>query len=261
MEILRASIYTLLGTSFTFFLTTLGAATIFMIRRKQSKNMQSICMGFAAGIMIASAIWSLLIPGLEFAEKESKIPWLIVSSGFLLGGVIFYFVDMFLTCQYKSKEIEDNNSVIKKLFTVITMHNIPEGMAIGLSFSMALQEGSQKALVAAIALAIGIGVQNLPEGAAVALPIYQNTNSRKKGFLYGALSGAIEPIGGIIAVLFFGIMQKLLAGLLAFAAGAMIYVVVSELIPEMKQENEVNIGTIATLCGFVIMMVLDVTLG
>ncbi len=261
MEILQACIFTLYGTGFSFLLTSLGAATIFVVNKKQSRNMQSICMGFAAGIMMASAIWSLLLPALELSREVNRIPWLIVSLGFLTGGLFFYLFDLYLAYSYKRRDIMREQSVVRKLFTVITLHNIPEGMAIGLSFALAVQEKTQSAFVAAAALAMGIGVQNLPEGAAISLPIYQDGKTKKKAFLYGSLSGGVEPIGGILAVLLVGIMQYLLPGLLAFAAGAMIYVVVDELIPGAKQENGMNIGTVGTLCGFLIMMVLDITLG
>ena len=261
MELLKACIYTLYGTGFSFLLTSLGAATIFVVNKKQSRNMQSVCMGFAAGIMMASAIWSLLMPALELSEDVNKLPWLTVSVGFFSGGLCFYLVDLCLTYNAKRKSKFDEHGIVRKLFTVITLHNIPEGMAIGLSFALAVQEKTQSALVAAAALAMGIGVQNLPEGAAISLPIYQDGKTKKKAFLYGCLSGGVEPIGGILAVLLVGIMQYLLPGLLAFAAGAMIYVVVDELIPGAKQKSGMNIGTVGALCGFLIMMVLDITLG
>ena len=261
MEALRACMFTLMGTSFTFLLTTLGATTIFVVREKQTSNLKSICMGLAAGIMMASAIWSLLMPALELSNEAMQIPWLTVAFGFLLGGLSFYFVDLYLTYKYWRENVTNHQSAVNKLFTVITLHNIPEGMAIGLSFAIAVQEKSQSALAAAAALAIGIGVQNLPEGAAIALPVYQDSGSKKKAFLCGSLSGIVEPIGGIFAVLLVESMRYLLPVFLAFAAGAMLYVIVDELIPEVKQENGSNIGTVGTLCGFLLMMILDIALG
>ena len=147
MELLKACIYTLYGTGFSFLLTSLGAATIFVVNKKQSRNMQSVCMGFAAGIMMASSIWSLLMPALELSEEVNKLPWLTVSVGFFSGGLCFYLVDLCLTYNSKRKSKFGKHGIVRKLFTVITLHNIPEGMAIGLSFALAVQEKTQSALV------------------------------------------------------------------------------------------------------------------
>ena len=261
VDIITSCLLALLGTGFTYAMTSLGAATVFVFRGKQSQKMQSIFLGFASGVMMAASVWSLLIPAIEQAEGISKLPWIPVAGGFLIGGIFFYVLDVTLPHLNPDHNQSDNFKGIKKLFTAITLHNIPEGMAVGLSFALAVQEKSNSTILAAVTLAVGIGVQNFPEGAAVSLPLHQEGISKKRAFLWGSLSGIVEPIGGVVTVLLAGTIQYLLPWLLAFAAGAMIYVVVDELIPDARKDKKSNVGTIGAMAGFLIMMTLDVALG
>ncbi len=261
MSILAACAYTLLGTGFTFLMTSFGAGTVFFVRKKQSIKLQNLFQGFASGVMLAASVWSLLLPALEQAEGINKIPWIPVTGGFLLGGIFFYVMDMFVYHLMKNQYQSVGVKSIAKLFTAITLHNIPEGMAVGLSFALAVQDPLNYSMVAAIALAIGIGVQNFPEGAAVSLPLYQDGIRKRKAFLYGSLSGVVEPIGGLLTVFLVGAVRYLLPWLLSFAAGAMIYVVVDELLPNTREEKRSNLGTIGAMAGFLVMMTLDVAIG
>ncbi|MCD8095261.1 MAG: ZIP family metal transporter [Ruminococcus sp.] len=254
-----------LGTGFTFFMTALGAATVFLFGKKALSDRLFRCsLGFAAGVMIAASVWSLLIPAIDKAEELGKIGWIPASGGFALGVFFLMALDKLLPAFHPG---EDRPEGVKKslghstmLVFAITLHNIPEGMAQGLAFALAAQDNSKVLLAAAIALAIGMGIQNFPEGAAISLPLIQSGMSKKRAFLYGALSGILEPIFGIITVFIAGATMELLPWLLSFAAGAMLYVVVEELIPEAKLSGS-HIGTFGTMAGFLIMMILDVALG
>lgn len=262
MNILYACLLALMGTGFTYAMTTAGAAAVFLIKKGQSQKTQDLFLGFASGVMIAASVWSLILPALEQAEELKLIPWVPVACGFLIGGIFFYVLDVTLPHLNSAHDQPHSLKGTTKLLTAITLHNIPEGMAVGLAFALAIQgktDGSNMA--SAIALAVGIGIQNFPEGAAVALPIYREGKSRGKAFLYGSLSGAVEPIGGVITVLIAGAVRVLMPWLLSFAAGAMIYVVVDELIPDAHKERTSNMGTMGAMAGFLIMMVLDVALG
>lgn len=261
MNVLVSCLLALAGTGFTYFMTSMGAATVFIFRERQSDKMQSISLGFAAGVMMAASVWSLILPALEQAEGLNIIPWVPVAGGFVIGGVFFYILDVTLPHVNADHNQSSNMKGTTKLLTAITLHNIPEGMAVGLSFALAVQGEASNSMVAAIALAIGIGVQNFPEGAAVSLPLYQEGMAKRKAFWYGSLSGIVEPIGGIITVLLAGTVRYLLPWLLAFAAGAMIYVVVDELIPDARKERKSNAGTMGAMVGFLVMMMLDVILG
>ncbi len=261
VNIIIACAYALLGTGFTLAMTSCGAATVFFVKGKQSNKMQSLFLGFASGVMLAASVWSLLLPALEQAESFFSVPWIPVAGGFVIGGIFFYVLDVTLPHLNADHNRSESLKGTTKLFTAITLHNIPEGMAVGLSFALAVQAKSNNAMLAATALAMGIGVQNFPEGAAVALPLHQEGMRKRKAFLYGSLSGIVEPIGGGITVLLAGTIQYLLPCLLAFAAGAMIYVVVDELIPDARKDKKSNIGTIGTITGFLLMMILDVALG
>ena len=262
MELLYPCLLALLGTGFTYCMTTLGAATVFVVRRVQSHTVQDLFLGFASGVMIAASVWSLLLPALEQAREANLPVWLPVATGFLLGGVFFYVLDItlpHLNAQHnRSKALSGQT----KLFTAITLHNIPEGMAVGLAFALAWQGAPGAAgLAGAAALALGIGVQNFPEGAAIALPLHQEGLSARRSCWYGSLSGVVEPVGGLLTVLLAGWVQSLMPWLLSFAAGAMIYEVVDELIPDAHQRQTSNMGTFGCMAGFLIMMVLDVALG
>lgn len=254
------------GTGFTFLMTTLGAAIVFLFKKQNTGNTQKIFLGFAAGVMIAASVWSLLIPAIEEAESLGQIGWVPAAGGFILGVGFLLLLDTLLPHLHPgSDEPEGLKSSMKRttmLIFAVTLHNIPEGMAVGLSFALAAQHGGDPALyAAAIALAIGIGIQNFPEGAAVSLPLRQEGLSRTKAFICGSLSGLVEPVFGILTVLIAGVIAPYMPWLLSFAAGAMIYVVVEELIPEAHLGEHSNLGTMGVMAGFLIMMILDVALG
>ena len=254
------------GTGFTFLMTTLGAAIVFLFKKQNTGNTQKIFLGFAAGVMIAASVWSLLIPAIEEAESLGQIGWVPAAGGFILGVGFLLLLDTLLPHLHPgSDEPEGLKSSMKRttmLIFAVTLHNIPEGMAVGLSFALAAQHGGDPALyAAAMALAIGIGIQNFPEGAAVSLPLRQEGLSRTKAFICGSLSGLVEPVFGFLTVLIAGVIAPYMPWLLSFAAGAMIYVVVEELIPEAHLGEHSNLGTMGVMAGFLIMMILDVALG
>ena len=254
------------GTGFTFLMTTLGAAIVFLFKKQNTGNTQKIFLGFAAGVMIAASVWSRLIPAIEEAESLGQIGWVPAAGGFILGVGFLLLLDTLLPHLHPgSDEPEGLKSSMKRttmLIFAVTLHNIPEGMAVGLSFALAAQHGGDPALyAAAMALAIGIGIQNFPEGAAVSLPLRQEGLSRTKAFICGSLSGLVEPVFGILTVLIAGVIAPYMPWLLSFAAGAMIYVVVEELIPEAHLGEHSNLGTMGVMAGFLIMMILDVALG
>ncbi len=256
----------MLGTGFTFLMTALGASMVFFFRKTVNAFIQRIFLGFAAGVMIAASVWSLLIPAIEEATASGGIGWVPAAGGFILGIVFLMGLDFLLPhLHLEAKQPEGLHSSWKRttlLVLAVTLHNIPEGMAVGLSFALAAQHGGEAAsLSAAMALALGIGIQNFPEGAAISLPLRQEGMSVGKSFLYGTLSGIVEPIFGILVVLVAGSIQSLMPWLLSFAAGAMMYVVVEELIPEAHLGEHSNLGTLGVMAGFLIMMVLDVALG
>lgn len=254
------------GTGFTFLMTTLGAGLVFFFRKQFSAGLQRVFLGFAAGVMIAAAVWSLLIPAIDQAEAAGLLGWVPAAGGFLLGVGFLIAMDSLLPhLHIGAKQPEGLSAPWKRttlLFTAVTLHNIPEGMAVGLSFALAAQHGGDPALyAAAMALAIGIGIQNFPEGAAISLPLRQEGMKTGKAFVCGSLSGLVEPVFGILTVLVAGGIQPVMPWLLAFAAGAMLYVVVEELIPEAHLGEHSNIGTLGVMAGFLVMMILDVALG
>lgn len=254
------------GTGFTFFMTALGSAMVFFFRKRVTAGAQRIFLGFAAGVMVAASVWSLLIPAIEEAQNWGMPGWLPAAGGFLLGVGFLMALDCVMPhLHLGAEEPEGHSSTWRRttlLIFAVTLHNIPEGMAVGFSFALAAQHGNDPALYAgAMALAIGMGIQNFPEGAAISLPLRQEGLPAWKSFVYGGLSGIVEPIFGILAVLVAGSIQPLLPWLLAFAAGAMLYVVVEELIPEAHLGEHSNVGTLGVMAGFLVMMVLDVALG
>ncbi|MBC3515768.1 ZIP family metal transporter [Neobittarella massiliensis] len=254
------------GTGFTFMMTTLGAAMVFFFSKALAVGIQRIFLGFAAGVMIAASVWSLLIPAIEEASAAGGIGWVPAAGGFLLGVAFLLGLDVLLPhLHLDAKAPEGLRSSWKRttlLVLAVTLHNVPEGMAVGLSFALAAQhQGEHAALSAAVALALGIGIQNFPEGAAISLPLRQEGMTVTKSFFYGSMSGIVEPVFGILVVLVAGSIQPLMPWLLSFAAGAMMYVVVEELIPEAHLGEHSNSGTLGVMAGFLIMMVLDVALG
>ena len=243
-------------------MTAAGAALVFLFRRQISPALHRVMLGFAAGVMIAASMWSLLIPAIEEAEAMGMVGWLPAAGGSALG--IFFLLAMDHLLPHLSPESfrrQDGHRRKALLVLAVTLHNIPEGMAVGVSFALAARSGDPALLTAALALALGIGIQNFPEGAAIALPLRQEGLSRVRSFALGALSGVVEPVFGLLTVLAVGTVQSLLPWLLSFAAGAMLYVVVEELIPEANLYKGGHGGTLGVMAGFLIMMILDVALG
>lgn len=257
----------LLGTLFTWGMTALGAAMVFFFV-SINKTVLNGMLGFASGVMIAASFWSLLAPAIEMSESVLHVPpYVPAVVGFLAGGAFLWGVDKLLPHIHTGLK-EDYQEGVKTnwrrsvlLVLAITIHNIPEGLAIGVAFGAAASGYPSAAVAGAIALAIGIGIQNFPEGAAVSVPLRREGMSRTKSFLYGQASGIVEPIAGVLGALAVILMRPLLPYALAFAAGAMIYVVVEELIPESQVEKKSDTGTIGAMIGFAVMMLLDVALG
>ncbi len=254
----------LLATLFTWFVTALGAAMVFFFKTIKKSVLNSM-LGFAAGVMIAASFWSLLAPAIEMAEANGTPGWLPAVVGFLSGGGFLWLVDRYLPhlhIGFKTPE-GPKTSLHRSVLLVfaITLHNIPEGLAVGVAFAAAATNFSGATLAGAIALAIGIGLQNFPEGAAVSIPLRREGFSRLKSFMYGQASGIVEPIAGVMGALLVLVMKPILPYALAFAAGAMIYVVVEELIPEAQQDSNTDVATIGAMIGFAVMMFLDVALG
>lgn len=251
----QSLIWSALGTGFAFLMTVSGAATVFLFREKMNEGLQKIFLGFASGIMIAASVWSLIIPAIEQAEAAGILPWIPAAAGFLFGGLFLLVIDD-IFAGYTGKK-----NRVNLLVFAVTLHNIPEGMAIGLAFALAAQNMEQTELyAAAFALALGIGVQNFPEGAAVSLPLRQEGMPAGKAFGYGVLSAAVEPLFGMAVVIISGRIRPAMPWLLSFAAGAMIYVVVEELIPEANDRGCSHWGTVGSITGFLLMMILDVAL-
>ena len=254
-----------IGLAIPFLGTTLGAAMVFLMKNKINNKIEKLLLGFASGVMIAASIWSLLIPAIEMSESQGKIAWVPAAIGFLLGITFLLVLDSVIPhFHLKSDKQEGIKSKLKKttmMVFAVTLHNIPEGMAVGVTFAGALTQNAGITMAGAFALAIGIAIQNFPEGAIISMPLKSEGISKTKAFLYGTLSGIVEPIGAIITILLTNAVVPMLPYLLAFAAGAMIYVVVEELIPESQAGEHSNIGTIGVAIGFVVMMILDVALG
>ena len=254
-----------LGLAIPFLGTTLGAAMVFLMKKEMNKKVEKILLGFASGVMIAASVWSLLIPSIEMAETQGKVAWISAAIGFLLGIVFLLVLDSVVPHMHlESEKPEGMKAKLKKttmMVFAVTLHNIPEGMAVGVTFAGALAQNAGITMAGAFALAVGIAIQNFPEGAIISMPLKSEGVSKPKAFLYGTLSGIVEPIGAIITILLTNAVVPILPYLLSFAAGAMIYVVVEELIPESQAGEHSNIGTIGVAIGFTIMMILDVALG
>ena len=255
----------LFGLLIPFIGTILGSGTVFLLKNNIKQSVEKLLLGFASGVMIAASIWSLLIPAIEMSEQQGKVGWLAPAIGFLLGMLFLLILDSVIPHMHLDKEKPEGvKSKLKKstmLVLAVTLHNIPEGMAVGVTFAGALLGNTGITIVGALALAIGIAIQNFPEGAIISMPLKSEGVSKRKAFAYGALSGIVEPIGAIITICLTNLVVPILPYLLAFAAGAMIYVVVEELIPESQMGEHSNIGTVGVAIGFVIMMILDVALG
>jgi ZIP family zinc transporter len=256
----------LIAALFTWGVTALGAAVVFFFRELNRRFLDAM-LGFAAGVMIAASYWSLLMPSIDMAREMGQVPWIPASLGFLLGGAFLWAINQVLPhlhLEFPLAEAEGPRTRWERSVLVvlaITLHNIPEGLAVGVAFGAAGTGLPSATLGAAVALAIGIGLQNFPEGAAVAVPLRREGMGRLKSFWYGQLSAAVEPIAAVVGAAAVTSMRYLLPYALAFAAGAMIYVVVEELIPEAQRERHTHVATIGAMLGFVVMMVLDVALG
>jgi len=250
-------LYSIAGILIPFAGTSLGSSLVFFMKKNMNEKFRKLTVGFAAGVMIAASVWSLIIPSVEMAESQGVIAWIPAAVG-LISGAVFLLLINKLAEKFESKE---NGKKLNMLMFSVTLHNIPEGMAVGVVFAGFLSGNAGIALFEAIVLAIGIAIQNIPEGAIISMPLKTQGKSKGKAFLSGVLSGAVEPIAAFITVLLLNVVVPLLPYLLSFAAGAMIYVVVEELIPESQAGEHSNIGTIGVAIGFVIMMILDVTLG
>lgn len=267
----NALLWAAAGTGFTCLMTALGAATVFFFRKRIYPRIQRVALGFAAGVMIAASVWSLLIPAIEEAGAAGQPGWLPALGGFALGVGFLMLLDSLLPHLHPGAERAEGMSSSWRRTTLlvlaVTLHNIPEGMAVGLSFARAtmhggaVQDGGAALFAGALALSLGMGIQNFPEGAAISLPLRQEGLRAGRAFLYGAASGVVEPVFGILVVLISPVIAPVMPWMLAFAAGAMMYVVVEELIPEAHLGEHSHAGTLGAMAGFAAMMVLDVALG
>ena len=245
--------------------TSLGSAVVLFSKGELNQKLQKFLLGFASGVMIAASIWSLLIPSIEMAESQNIVAWIPATVGFLLGIGFLLLLDSVIPHMHlDSDNPEGVRSSLSKntmLVLAVTLHNIPEGMAVGVTFVGAISDNTGITVAGALALAVGIAIQNFPEGAIISMPLCGEGMSKKKAFICGVLSGVVEPVGGFITILIAGIITPVLPYLLSFAAGAMMYVVIEELIPESQNGEHSNIGTIGAAVGFALMMVLDIALG
>ena len=249
--------YSIIGILIPFIGTIIGSFFVFFLKKNHNVNIQKLMIGFASGVMIAASIWSLIMPSVEMAENQKLIEWLPASIGLFLG-IIFLIIINKLANMIKNK---NNKKGINMLLFSVTLHNIPEGMAVGVVFAGFLSGNAGIDLLGAMLLSIGIAIQNIPEGAIISVPLKMEGSKKSKAFLYGVLSGIVEPIGAFLTVALLNYVVPLLPYLLSFAAGAMIYVVFEELVPEMHENGKSTIGIIGVAIGFIIMMILDIALG
>lgn len=254
-----------IGIMLPFIGTTLGAACVFFLHGSIKPIVQKALLGFASGIMVAASVWSLLIPAIEMSESMKRLAFVPAATGVALGMAFLLLMDRVIPHLHQgAKKPEGMPWKIKKntmLFLAVTLHNVPEGMAVGVVFAGLLSGEEKITLAAAVALSVGIAIQNFPEGAIVSLPICSGDNRKGRAFLYGMLSGVVEPLAAFVTIIFSQHLIGVLPYLLAFAAGAMLYVVIEELVPEASEEGHSNVGTIMFGAGFIVMMILDVALG
>jgi len=253
------------GILIPFLGTALGAGMVFLVKKEMNELLQKVLLGFASGVMIAASVWSLLIPAIEMAEEKGIITWMPAAAGFM-GGILFLLVlDSIIPHLHleknRSEGVPSRLKKTTKLVLAVTLHNIPEGMAVGVTFAGLMAGNELISLSGALALSFGIAIQNFPEGAIISMPLKSEGMSKPKAFLYGALSGIVEPAAAVLTILLMEVMEPVLPYLLSFAAGAMIYVVVEELIPETQSGKHTNLGIVGVAVGFVLMMILDVALG
>jgi len=253
------------GILIPFLGTALGAGMVFLLKKEMNELLQKVLLGFASGVMIAASVWSLLIPAIEMAEEKGIITWMPAAAGFM-GGILFLLVlDSIIPHLHleknRSEGVPSRLKKTTKLVLAVTLHNIPEGMAVGVTFAGLMAGNELISLSGALALSFGIAIQNFPEGAIISMPLKSEGMSKPKAFLYGALSGIVEPAAAVLTILLMEVMEPVLPYLLSFAAGAMIYVVVEELIPETQSGKHTNLGIVGVAVGFVLMMIMDVALG
>jgi len=253
------------GILIPFLGTALGAGMVFLLKKEMNELLQKVLLGFASGVMIAASVWSLLIPAIEMAEEKGIITWMPAAAGFM-GGILFLLVlDSIIPHLHleknRSEGVPSRLKKTTKLVLAVTLHNIPEGMAVGVTFAGLVAGNELISLSGALALSFGIAIQNFPEGAIISMPLKSEGMSKPKAFLYGALSGIVEPAAAVLTILLMEVMEPVLPYLLSFAAGAMIYVVVEELIPETQSGKHTNLGIVGVAVGFVLMMIMDVALG
>ena len=252
-----------LGIAIPFIGTSVGALMVFFMKNQVNPKVEKILLGFASGVMIAASVWSLIIPSIEMAEEQGVISWIPATVGFILGILFLMIIDAIVphlenNVEKGIKKFKLNKTTM--LVLAVTLHNIPEGLSVGLAFGNAFIVGTESAFYLALAVAIGIGIQNFPEGSAISLPMYKEFGSRWKAFLFGMLSGLVEPIMAVAGVFLSSLLTPVLPWLLAFSAGSMMYVVAEELMPESKSSMS-SIGTWGFIFGFLLMMILDVALG
>ena len=255
----------LIGVLIPFIGTTLGASMVFLMKNKVNKRVEKLLLGCAAGVMIAASIWSLLIPSIDMAKDKNIPSYLPAAAGFLIGIIFLLILDSVIPHMHlkedKPEGIKSNLRKSTMLVLAVTLHNIPEGMAVGVVLAGSMVGNEMMTIAGAFVLAIGIAIQNFPEGAIISMPLKSEGMSKRKAFLLGMLSGIVEPIAAIITILLTNAVTSVLPYILSFAAGAMMYVVVEELVPESQSGEHSNIGTIGVAFGFVLMMVLDIALG
>ncbi|MDE6906038.1 MAG: ZIP family metal transporter [Lachnospiraceae bacterium] len=255
----------MVGLCVPFLGTMSGSAMVFFMKGQMNCKIEKLLLGFASGVMVAASVWSLLLPSIEMAEEQGQTPWLPASAGFLFGMAFLLLLGRTASCldllSGKFKETGHGAKKTAMLVFAVTLHNIPEGMAVGVAFAGAMIDSPRIALAGALALAVGIGIQNFPEGAIISMPLRSQGTSRPKAFFYGVLSGLVEPVSAVFTILLAQLVVPVLPFLLAFAAGAMMYVVVEELIPESQAGEESHGATLGVAAGFAIMMILDVALG
>lgn len=252
------------GLLIPFIGTTAGAACVFLLKDALNEKVQKTLLGFASGVMVAASVWSLLIPAMDMSSSMGKLAFLPAAGGFALGMLFLLAMDRLIPhmhlCDEEQEGPKCSLSKSTMLVLAVTLHNIPEGMAVGVVFAGAMASG-EITMAAALTLALGIAIQNFPEGAVISLPLKSEGMGKMRAFIYGTLSGAVEPVGAIVTILLADFIVPALPYLLAFAAGAMLYVVVEELIPESAEGEHSNLGTFGFAVGFLVMMILDVALG
>ena len=255
----------IIGVLIPFLGTSLGAACVYLMKKEMNKKVNKILLGFASGVMMAAAVWSLIIPSIDMSEHMGKLSFIPAAIGILVGIIFLFSIDKVIPHIHVDSNKHEGTKRYRlkkttKLVLSVVIHNIPEGMAVGIVFAAVMHEGNAITIASALALSIGIAIQNFPEGAIISMPLKSEGLSKNKSFFYGVLSGIVEPIGAVLTIMFSSFFTPIMPYLLSFAAGAMIFVVVEELIPEAAEGNSSDISAIAFSIGFVIMMILDVAL-